>query len=173
MKWLFYSSVVFILSACGNQAVRPIPVSQPVANKVFVAWQASQVADIRQAFDFDDLYCRGTVRRAASPPEPVPMAIKILRINQQDVSQQGGIWLKPGAYKLEYQIFRQGENKAVFQGQLQGELNQGARYFIQAAYFDYKKITLERCVGQYYRLKDNSGVTDYPMCDGRATILDQ
>lgn len=174
MKWLFYSSVVIFLSGCESQAVRPVASVKPVdSNRVFVAWQADQVSDIRQAFDYDALYCRGTVRQTATPPKPVPVSMRILRINQQDVSQQGGVWLKPGTYKLDYQLIRNGESKAFRQGQLKGELKKGALYFIQSAYFDYKKIKLEKCKGRYYRLKDNTGVTDYPVCDGRVTILDQ
>ena len=173
MKWLFFSSIVILLSGCGDQAVRAATTVQADANKVFIAWNPETVTDIRQAFDYDDLYCRGTVRQYAPPPKPVPLSIKVLRINQQDVSQQNGIWLKPGSFQLEYQVFKPGQSKAIKQGLLQGKLSRGALYYVQAAYFDYRKVKLEKCIGRYYRLKDNTGITDYPVCDGQAIILDQ
>jgi len=157
-----------MLTACqsGTERVRSVQLPAPVADKkaVLVAWDVEHIATVKRAeFDFSAQFCQNTVRGGVVTPAPVVKTLIVSQIDGQDVSRETAHWMSPGEHVLDYKVMDNGVLEK--QGQLRFEIKKGRQYFLQAQLYDYEQIKMEACRGHFYRLLDNDGLTQYPVCN--------
>ena len=166
--------VVVLLSGCqgGSTAIKQVqsPGSPTAQASILVAWDVEHVSNVKKAeFDFSAQFCENTVRGGGVTVKAPVKTLLVSKIDGQDVDNETARWMSVGEHVIDYKVLN--ENSVVEkQGQVKFALSKGRQYFLQSQFYDFDQVKMESCQGSYYRLQDNEGLTDYPVCDNQVSL---
>jgi len=166
--------VTVLLAGCqgGSTALKQVqsPGLRTAQAPILVAWDVEQVSNVKKAeFDFSAQFCENTVRGGGVIVKAPVKTLLVSKIDGQDTHNETARWMSVGDHVINYKVLN--ENGVMEkQGQVKFALAKGRQYFLQSQFYNFDQIKMESCQGSYYRLLDNEGLTDYPVCDNQVSL---